>query len=414
MLGRLRKWMQQFDTKMGYQLIATALIAHMFYKVVLDNYTGGVLNISLFITVCVMFALYFTNKYPNIRSKYVMISFTMYVLYIAYSALTDSESEYVSRGVYEYGFYQMILFVAAFIVSKVSKEKLLKEVVIFCFPFAAVAVLCAFTYTQTPSTPMYGDTAMRIAGIARSPLSLGMLSGIYSLFAFTQVRISGNRWYYIPMATGFLAMIVSGSRGSMVAFAAGFLLYLLLDCISRRGKEAIKIVVIAAVILTILSILFFTSDLHFRNENINTMYLRIKRIVDWNGDAGNVGRLETWKKWLGVFKDNFWIGIGMSRTGSWGPDTMGVTESGVLRHLVELGFVGSMLYYNLICSCLISTLYTLKKEKRRPDYFVFLCISIIVLVLVEEMVLQITEEITVAFFLWWALGSLLGTTQECK
>lgn len=401
---RLEKW---------FPWLAIALIVHMFYKVPIDCAFGGIFNITFLLAICLAFALYFTKAYTGKRSRYVLVSFALYALYIIALALTDGDFTLVKRGVYEYGFFQAILFAAAFLVTKGKKENLVKAVVVFGLPFVLVGVLQALTIGKgSDQIISVTDNAMRITGWARSPLSLGMLSGIYCVFAFAQARTSRSKWYWIPLLFGVGALLVSGSRGPLVATFAAFAVYLLIEIVTRMGKKAIKPIGVAALVAVILAVIFFTSNWTFSNPEIQAIYIRLKRIVDWNGDAGNVGRLETWSKWFEVFLDHFWFGIGMSRTGSWSAKTMGVTESGFLRHLVELGIIGSILYYNLIAACIVTSVSELRKAKRELDHFMLLNLALVVLVLVEDMVLQITEEITVAFFLWWCLGALLGVCHE--
>ena len=138
---------------MIYMCSAIFLVALMFYKVLIDKYTAGIFNLPFLGIVCVLFVLFFTKCNLCKKDVYVMVSFTIYILFIIIMAITDAEAVYVKRGVYEYGFYQMILFSAAFLIPYLSKERFIKATVLLGFPFVLVGIIAALTYSGNTAAP---------------------------------------------------------------------------------------------------------------------------------------------------------------------------------------------------------------------------------------------------------------------
>lgn len=150
------------------------------------------------------------------------------------------------------------------------------------------------------------------------------------------------------------------------------------------------------------------SDIQTGNSSIDYFLYRIRQIINWTGDAGNVGRLQIWNEAFNHFKISPVFGIGPSKTGSWGVESIGVTESGVLKHLCELGIIGFCLYYSIFFSIFYRGYKLYKKALSRNKLKIICFFGVITMVFINNITLQSTEEIMVFIIYSFGLGGILS------
>ena len=150
------------------------------------------------------------------------------------------------------------------------------------------------------------------------------------------------------------------------------------------------------------------SDFQTNNEAVNYFLLRIRNILNWDSDAGNVGRISRWKWALMLYKSNPFWGIGPSKTGSWGVASLGVTESGVLKRLCELGIFGFCMHYFFVSIILIKSIRAIAKMNRINKISVIMFIGILTIIIVNDFILQSTEEPSVCFIMWFSIAGLIS------
>ena len=110
--------------------------------------------------------------------------------------------------------------------------------------------------------------------------------------------------------------------------------------------------------------------------------------------------------------NHFWFGVGPSQTGSWNLNGLyGVTESGILKRFCELGIVGVALHYSFVFNVFINGLKCYKKNYKNDRSIIFY-IGLFIAVFVDDITLQATEEIIVAFFMWFALAGIENTSRS--
>ena len=386
-------------------LTALLMIIYMIFKVIIDNYTYSIFKIIFAIIIITIFFLFFHHK-KYIQSDYVLLLFfSIYSFWIILLCMINNETIYTRRALYEYIMYMMILFSGAYFSENIELDQTYSKIKV-------VGLLLIFTSISEILNNMGGVT-FRILGTSRSVMAQGMLLGIYAQINFF-FFVKERKWrYFVIILITIIISISTGSRGAIVATLGGLLFQYTYYLYMKGNIKNIFRIILLVLILSGFLYIFFTMKFHFSNSDIQYWIERLQRTIDWKRDAGNAGRLAQWGKWFSVFRNNMIWGIGPSKTGSWGSATLGVTESGVLRHLVELGLIGFILYYAPIIFCIF---YGLKNRKhwRENTSLILLHYGFVIAILIEDFVLQITEEITVAFFQWWALGVIYGITQKAK
>ena len=248
-------------------------------------------------------------------------------------------------------------------------------------------------------------SGFRAAVFSRSYLSHGVVLGFFSLVAYYLFICTGKKIYVVSTFLLFISILTTGSRGPLVStFAALILAYIMNQYRVAKCIDRIVAIWIIIAIIALTVWLFLNSTFTTGNESMDYFLYKIRNIINWTGDAGNVGRIVIWNKSIKLFQSNVWFGIGPSKTGSWGSGSLGVTESGVLKRLCELGITGFVLCYLFIGLQLRNSVRIYKQmEEKREMIFLF---SIVIMVLINDLTLQSTEEIMVSFILWFGLGGL--------
>lgn len=161
---------------------------------------------------------------------------------------------------------------------------------------------------------------------------------------------------------------------------------------------------ICIVLILLIAFLFLTSTFTTGNETVDYFLYRLRKIIDWSGDAGNLGRIKFWNISMNWFREDRLFGIGPSKTGSWGSGSLGVTESGVLKRLCELGIVGFSMFYLLIFIAVKQGISAYKKNSSHCKLIYILFFGIIGMIMINDITVQSTEEIMVSYILMFALG----------
>lgn len=381
------------------------MITYMFYKVIIDSITFGLFKAFLALFMILGFFLFFNHKSIYQSDFILLVEFICFSFFIIFRGL-ELQSVYLKRAIYEYIMYMMLIFAGAYVARSINTIEIYDKVV-YIGILLPITSLVDILLNQAVSS-------YRTTGLARSEMAQGMLLGIFCIILFYYYYKKRSKNYLLIMLLDLLALITTGSRGPLVATVVSlFFVYVYFQYTNNNTAGIIRVFFIV-LFLMILLVWFFSTTITTGNQQVDYMILRLQNIIEWGSDAGNAGRLAQWERWLNVFKKNLLFGIGPSRTGSWNTMvTLGVTESGHIRHLVELGLIGSLFYYLPLLLCLKKGIRGLFSKNNDCDKgMIVLHVAIILCVIIEDFVLQITEEITVAFFLWWSLGIIYGLSSR--
>ena len=264
---------------------------------------------------------------------------------------------------------------------------------------------------QTISYQSY--SGFRACVFSRSYLSHGIILGFFSIVCLYLYFIDSKNIYLIECVFCYLSILTTSSRGPLVACGIGLLIMYLMEAfISKRRSYKRYVAMFFLLFLGLFLLLIMLSDFTTSNDNINYFLYRVRSILNWNGDAGNVGRIRLWNKSINLWYNNKFFGIGASKTGSWGSASIGVTESGVLKRLCELGIIGFCLYYYLAFTP-IKKMFKYYRclniiDKRKIVFY----IAVLVSILIDDITLQVTEEIMISFLLGFSMAGIVNTLQK--
>lgn len=396
-------------------LIVTALCLYFISKLLWDSFLFGIFEAISLLLICYAFFLYF---YREIKKENILIItvFLVFSGYILLDCFLKCSLQVTFRAVYEYIFYFSMIFAMGYYLGKCNIERLVRKIHAFGL---IIAVLSWYEYLSKSyligsfeNVILYSDTTytFRSAVFSRSYLSHGMVLGFISLCAYYMYLKTNKKKYIVSSFFCWASILTTSSRGPLVAtFIALISAYVMNQY--RISKKLYRRVLIWIAIfgVVLVGFGFLKTSFTVGVGTIDYFLYRMRQIINWTGDAGNVGRLGIWKKAIDWFKTDILFGIGPSKTGSWGEASIGVTESGVLKHLCELGLLGFSIYYSFIYLIVKKGINKYKMKEFGEEKIEFiLFFSVVICVFINNITLQSSEEIMVSFIYSFGLGGLIS------
>lgn len=344
-----------------------------------------------------------TSKRTSLVIECLLLS-----LYICVNALFQDTGKQFKRAMYEYIFY-IFIFWGTYYYGRKTRVENYSEVLLKTSMIVSTLSWIEYLSHQyiLPNVIDYTNyTGFRSIVFSRTFLAHGMVLAFFSLIGIYMYLIQKKVKYLICGFFSFFTILSTGSRGPLVAASVGiYLMFFVYEVsLNKSFKKKITFMGLSFVALMIVWCLLMSN---FQVGNITADYFlnRFRSILDWNNDDGNTGRIVIWKNSFDIFKQHFLFGIGPSQTGSWNPDGMyGVTESGILKRLCELGIFGTVIYYAFIFNVICKGIKNFRKNKN--DVNMILYFGLFTAVFIDDIILQATEEIIVAFFMWYALAGI--------
>lgn len=394
--------------------VIIVLFIYILNKLLWDKIVPFIFTVAFF-GVSVLFFAKFIHK--NVHSKKIIHLLEIYCffsIYVMMNALIQDTNVQIVRAFYEYILYVTVFFAMAYLLKRCDLSKISKYI---SLSGSIVVLLSWYEYFSKTylisnhdysASILYGGTyAFRACVFSRSVLAHGVILGVYAIFFYYRYMSENKTSYFIATVISYISILTTSSRGPLVSTGIALLIMFMMDA-RQSGRKSLKNyrAIFLLAIAVILIIIFLTSSFLTTNEMINYFLIRMRNIINWKGDGGNVGRIERWHEALSWFNMNPIFGIGPSKTGSWGAASIGVTESGVLKRLCELGIVGFILHYLFVALILVNAIKSYKFlniTKQR----IFICyFGLLIAVLINDCILQSTEEIMVSFIMWTALAGL--------
>lgn len=351
------------------------------------------------------------------KNKTIIAIASLTAIYIVADAVIFDSTQQLIRSIYEYIVYMLIFFYFVRLKNRIHLTHCLR---VLSNWGALLALLTWIEYIRKQyiltDLSAYGEilyvgnNGFRATVFTRSFLSHGVVLGVFSIISLYLWYQLKGRSYLFKGIFCYAAILATGSRGPLVSFfcAIVFLYYIEVFKIKKSRNKKTKFILTFFFAIGVL-LFILTLNVNPADSSIAYFIYRIQNIFNWTGDAGNSGRILIWNNAINEwFMKSPILGIGPSKTGSWGDGSLGVTESGLLKRLCELGIVGFILFYGLIAYILKNA--TSVKNKSEMVFWIAIFIGIFV----NDITVQSTEEIMVAYWWWCSLGAIYSLKLERK
>ena len=366
---------------------------------------------ALFVGLVIICEIYYMLKinprYRWIRFNSLGTCITIYILYIVIHLLIMSnEVNEFFIGAYQYLFYCSFIIISLFVSRNTNLSKFQK---IVCF-FGVIDVLLGIIEYNL-QTPLFrnsenlgflasGESYFRVSSFFTAPMIYGDWAGIFLLSSIGLFNTTKNKLYIFLSMFFLYGVYISYSRGTWIATICALIVYYSLYL--KRGFRKRNTILFILVIVVCSGL--------YTIENNNLIEKFFLSICDFDNNKSNVGRMAAWLYSIDIFTSNIQnllFGIGLSKTGAFSTATF-VTESGVLKKLVEGGIVLASIYYMIIITLLCKLMKCIMKTSlvEYRNKFIYL-LSVIVLILIHDITLQITEDCSISFMLWYALAWII-------
>ena len=189
-----------------------------------------------------------------------------------------------------------------------------------------------------------------------------------------------------------------------MAYVIGLLIIYISEAKHRHVSKTqlTKMVSICLGIIFLLWVLLgtnFTSGI----TEIDIILTRIRQIFEWSGEDANTARLKHWEWALEQWKNSPIFGNGVCYTDTRYSKYVSVTESGLLKRLVELGIFGTLLQYATLLYPLLRGIKQYRKSLVKDSMIIFF-LSVIVCFFVEDLILQRYTELEYTIMMWCSIA----------
>lgn len=376
--------------------------------------------VLLLIGVLAELARIVRSRKPSVRDNVIILLFGLLEMIFLIYALAAGNSAQRITALYQYNFYLLLLCAAFFYVD----ENFYKILGLLRYMGCVLAVLAVYEFTSRSyiipaGNEWYGMISfggvwlIRSRVFSGSPMVFGLIMSLLTIVAFDYYRRKKCLLNLIITLMNLIGVLLSASRGPYVSLAVGIFFYYLFE--SRNRRQLLKVSFRVLVFFILIAVLINT--LSPSNSIIAYIQARFQSIFQWAGKSGqiwssNTTRMKLWRNAVHMlFSGTNWIyGIGAAATGARSLEFGGfVTESGVLRRFVEFGVFIGIIYYIFLFRLIR---YGYRNAKRNYSNHIGLAIGLISCILLEDTILQITEEISITLFLWLSIVFLIKSNEK--
>ena len=411
-------------------ILLWVIVMYILNKGLCDWATLGVSKIVYYSVIAASAMFGMINLFFKKSTRVIVILFGAYALISLINGVCLSNWEQFRVGVIQYITYPLPFFALSYLMGeKKDFSKLLYGIVIWG---AVTSLLAMYEYFSLQSIlpgfeEIYykyqnGTVVYRATVYIGSPLFLGVLLGaalIVASFLFYRKR---KWWILATTPLIFAGILCTGSRGPLLCSVGGIVVMFgtiaIQNGISKRLRKIMGIVGVTAAVCVV--ILFAVPNLSTGNEQIDFFIYRFTSAFDFKTEWGNLERLKRWTYYLGLFMEQPMFGYGLASTSAMVKSNQMVTshgittESGILGRLVESGIVGTLAYYLFLSACIWKGFKGICKRENRRTETRYMVIGIIALLLVEDIILQVSLDIFCNFLMWFVLAYALNQTMDGK
>lgn len=349
--------------------------------------------------------------------KKIAISNTFIILinyiYIIANAIFLADKNDIVSGLVQYIVCPMSFFAFLFLTKKANLHIILKIIMWFAL-INSVAGLFEFFSNRyiIPKIDAYNpDGTVRICGFTGDFISFAMIIGfgiLASLYFYCKIKSKKFLFYATFM---LIVLFINRSRGPLVAVLICIATYIIynnkIKSKDRITRKRLFFIFSGTVAALCLYYLIFVSDTML-NSAFGFYIQRLRSIFVWSdmeNDHTNATRIQIWTRSLSIFLDNIWFGTGIGSTGIRNVK-VGVTESAILKRLVELGVIGTFLNGLVYIKLLRFSMHNIKKLDDSSKLIAIIFLLFVVMVIIEGLILQIDEYAFSTTFLWLAFAVL--------
>lgn len=401
------------------------MIFYVFDKNLIDLMTFGLSKTLYYAIVFIGAILCMIRLAANSKYRKIVVYFVVYVAVIIVNGILYADAEHMSVGVIEYISYPLAFFALLYYFrAEKNYDKLFLRIVYWGGITSILAVIEYLTkkslLTQTASS-MYtyynGLSSFRAVVFIGSPMMLGILLAVSLIVAVYYLNVYKKRKLYIIVILDLMGLMATGSRGPLLFCIVGIaVMYIYFFKQKIVGKNTfLKIILLVMLAFLFVVILIINPEFSIGVPAIDTLISRFSSVFNTK-EYGNAERLTLWAYYLNKFSQKPIMGYGIATTSAliatntYATYNNIVTESGVIARLVETGLMGTLTYYCFMLTVLESSIQGSLKTKYEGTYrnTAIFVIGVVVLILLEDIILQISLDLFCTFALWMILAFSLS------
>jgi hypothetical protein len=363
--------------------------------------------IYLLVVLVAMLMLFKTFVIKSKKYSTVAVLFAVGWIYFFTMFFINGSGSIIN--LYNYFFIGLVTFAGLFIFrstdniqSEIYFKYFLKLIFLFGVINAALSIYETVTNTVILSSgsihyiSTFNSLRVRANGLIGSSLINGCLCGI-SMLTFISVYHETKRKIITIICASLcgLALILTMSRGPFVATISSIIIFFLLKqrkC--NTGNRLIRVLILFIALIA-------SVEIFINIDSSNAVIVRMQSILNWSSEGGNLVRLGIWTNALKMMSGHYLFGMGI---GSLDTYSIAVTESGLVYVFFETGIVGCFFYFTPIIYIIAEAI---KENKKRMNNQVITCVSILTLILIENIVLQVMTSLIIQIIFGIALANIV-------
>lgn len=393
----------------AFNILFFICLLYILMRPVLTEYFGDVFKYIFFLCVlyCVIKGLLRRNIRQSMRNTDILL-YCIFILYVVISSIVVGGLPLFRITAERYVFYMFPIIAMPVVARKIAWKNFLNFLIIFGVVDATVSIIEFITHTQM--FPVTGQSSMvvqyngsiRTYGLNGNYFILAEILCVCGLAAFFKYLMKKDKKALVFFVYISIGLLTTGTRGFYLSYFIGIVSMYLMGLQIKMTKELlIRLLGTIVVVLVLVYIIFF-SDIQIGIRGVDAVLIRFRTIFDTTENANSV-RLLVWNKAIAEWKVRPLLGNGASITDPNYIYSLGVTESGFLKRLVELGVVGTVLQYSTMFVPFFRGIKKYKKAKNKNYYCVFF-INIVISFIIEDMVLQMYTGIEYTVLIWSAIS----------
>ena len=208
----------------------------------------------------------------------------------------------------------------------------------------------------------------RIVGVKTNPAVYGLLVTMGIYFNILYYKCTKNK--ILPITSTilcFINLMMTLTRTIQIAFMISIVVYMAITILQKKGWK--KSIIYTIIIIVILLVVFFILP--------QELTWRLKQVTDFQNASSWIGRVEKWKDYGEIIKQNLLFGIGPVKNHI---DKLGYIDSELIQNILQYGIIGFGAYIVM----LLSPLYAYKKDKNKNKYIIRNFIPVLLMILINN------------------------------